>query len=145
MRVRRVGADAMLCDEVKMPDVSAPNLDQKMQLKLATPTTQCSDITYVIKRLPGSSDPIAVLERLGSGAEKIVELGGGWAEEDTFITLSANGHVSGCNKGVLGSCGATTEIYPLPRAGPPSEFFHQDPVNRDRAIMFRPSVVGTFP
>ena len=77
VRVRRVGADAMFCNEVKMPDVSAPNLDQQMQLKLATPTKQCSEITYVMKRLPSSSDPIAVLERLGSGAEKIVELGVG--------------------------------------------------------------------
>ena len=67
----------MFCNEVKMPDVSAPNLDQQMQLKLATPTKQCSEITYVMKRLPSSSDPIAVLERLGSGAEKIVELGVG--------------------------------------------------------------------
>lgn len=108
------GADAMFCNEGKLLEVSAPNLDQKMLLRLAAPTTHCSDITYVINRLPGSSDPIAVLERLGPGDEKIVELGDGWAEEGTFITVSAIGHVGGCNEGVLGSWGATTEVYPLP-------------------------------
>ncbi len=108
------GDGAMFCDEGKMLAVSAPNLEQKMLLRLAAPTTHCSEISYVINRFPGGSDPIAVLERLGPGDEKIVELGDGWAEEGTFITVSAIGHVGGCNEGVLGSWGALTEIYPLP-------------------------------
>lgn len=108
------GEGAMFCNEGKMLEVSAPNLGQKMLLRLAAPTTHCSEISYVINRLPGSSEPITMLERLKPGDDRIVELGDGWAEEGTYITISAIGHVGGCNEGVLGSWGALTEIYPLP-------------------------------
>jgi len=106
--------DSQFCNEAKMLEVSAPNLSQKMRLRLAAPTTHCSEISYIVNRLPGSSDPIAMLERLKPGEAKIIALGDGWAEEGTFITISAVGHVGGCNEGVLGSWGAVTDISAAP-------------------------------
>jgi hypothetical protein len=91
-----------------------PNEGQKMLLHIGAPTTHCSEVSYVINRLPGGSDPIAILERMKPGEDKIVELGDGWAETGTYISISAIGHTGGCNEGVLSSWGALTEIYPLP-------------------------------
>lgn len=105
---------SMICNEGKMLEVSAPNLEQKMLLRIGAPTTHCSEISYAINRLPGSSDPIAIVERLGPGEDKIVELGDGWAEEGTYITVTGIGHIGGCNVGEMHSWGAITEIYPVP-------------------------------
>lgn len=105
---------SMFCNEGKMLEVSAPNEGQKMLLHIGAPTTHCSEVSYVINRLPGGSDPIAILERMKPGEDKIVELGDGWAETGTYISISAIGHTGGCNEGVLSSWGALTEIYPLP-------------------------------
>jgi hypothetical protein len=105
---------SMFCNEGKMLEVSAPNLEQKMLLRIGAPTTHCSEVSYLINRLPGGADPIAIVERLGPGEDKIVELGDGWAEEGTYITVTGIGHVGGCNAGELGSWGAVTEITPLP-------------------------------
>lgn len=104
----------MICSDGKMLEVSAPNAEQKMLLRIGAPATHCSDITYVVNRLPGGSTPIAMSRRLAPGEDQILELGNGWAEEGTYITVSAVGHVGGCNTGVLGSWGALSEIYPLP-------------------------------
>lgn len=105
---------SMICNEGKMLEVSAPNEGQKMLLRIGAPTTHCSEVSYVINRLPGGADPIAIVERLKPGEDKIVELGDGWAEEGTYITVTGIGHIGGCNVGILGSWGALTEIYPLP-------------------------------
>ena len=69
---------SMICNEGKMLEVSAPNEGQKMLLHIGAPTTHCSEVSYVINRLPGGSDPIAIVERLKPGEDKIVELGDGW-------------------------------------------------------------------
>lgn len=105
---------SMICNEGKMLEVSAPNEGQKMLLRIGAPTTHCSEVTYMINRLPGGPDPIAMVERLKPGEDKIVELGDGWAEEGTYITVTGIGHYGGCNVGELHSWGALTEIYPLP-------------------------------
>jgi hypothetical protein len=108
------GADGTtICNEGKMLEVSAPNADQKMVLRIGAPTSHCSDITYVINRFPGSSAPIAISRRLAPGEDQIIELAEGWAEEGTFITITGMGHVGGCNVGEMHSWGALTEIYPL--------------------------------
>ena len=112
-----VADGAMICNEGKMLEVSAPNAGQKMLLRIGAPTTHCSDITYVINRLPGGSTPIAMTRRLAPGEDQIIELAEGWAEEGTYITVTAMGHVGGCNVGELHSWGALTEIFPLD-AGP---------------------------
>ncbi|MBL9050032.1 MAG: hypothetical protein JNK19_07970 [Tabrizicola sp.] len=106
------GADGTtICNEGKMLPVSAPNLGQKMNLRIGAPTSHCSDITYVINRFPGGSTPIAVSNRLSPGQDQILELGEGWAEEGTYITITGVGHVGGCNVGEMHSWGALTEIY----------------------------------
>jgi hypothetical protein len=102
---------AMLCNEGKMLEVSAPNAAQKMNLRIGAPTSHCSDITYVINRLPGGSTPIAMTRRLTPGEDQILELGEGWAEEGTYITITGMGHIGGCNTGEMHSWGALTEIF----------------------------------
>ncbi|MFN4244496.1 MAG: FtsB family cell division protein, partial [Tepidisphaerales bacterium] len=80
---------AMICNEGRMLEVSAPNAGQKMLLRIGAPTTHCSDITYVINRFPGGSTPIAMTRRLAPGEDQIIELAEGWAEEGTYITVTA--------------------------------------------------------
>jgi hypothetical protein len=104
-----------ICNEGKVLPVSAPNLGQKMLLRIAAPTSHCSDITYEISRFPDFA-PIAVTRRLAPGEDQILELGEGWAETDSYISITGIGHVGGCNVGEMHSWGALTEVFPLDAA-----------------------------
>ncbi|NHB75330.1 hypothetical protein [Rhodobacter calidifons] len=109
-----VSDGGMICNEGKMLKVSAPNPGQKMLLRIGAPTTHCSDITYVINRFPGSSTPIATTRRLAPGEDQIIELAEGWAEEGTYITISAIGHVGGCNVGHSHGWAVEVSAAPVP-------------------------------
>lgn len=113
-------ADSMFCNQAHMVEVSGPTLDTHMILKIEAPTSHCSTTSYVINRLPGSSEAIAVLERMAPGEKREVDLGAGWAEEGNAITVTAVGHVGGCNAGEIHSWGADVVIEPaaLPVAVP---------------------------
>ncbi len=101
--------DSMFCNEAKLLTFTPPSPATEMMLKLTAPAAHCSQITYLIHRF-GSTDPVAMIERLKPGTTKRVSLGGDWAEGQNSVTVTAVGHVGGCNTGVLGSWGAETQI-----------------------------------
>jgi hypothetical protein len=113
-------ADSMFCNQAHMVDVSGPTLATHMMLTIEAPASHCSATSYVINRLPGSSEAIAVLERMAPGERREVDLGAGWAEEGNAITVTAVGHVGGCNAGQMHSWGADVVIRPaaMPVAAP---------------------------
>lgn len=103
---------SMFCSEGKMLAFTPPTPATEMILTIKAPSTHCSQVTYLINRLPGSSEPIATLKELKPGERKRVKLGADWNDGENFLTISAIGHVGGCNTGVLGSWGAETAIAP---------------------------------
>jgi hypothetical protein len=106
-------ANSMFCNSAHMVEVSGPTLDTSMVLKIAAPETHCSPVSYVINRLPGSSEAMAVIERMAPGEKREVSLGTGWAEEGNAITITAIGHVEGCNVGTIHSWGAEVVVEPV--------------------------------
>lgn len=104
--------DSQFCSESKMLSFTPPTPTTEMVLKLRAPRSHCSQVTYLINLLPGSSEPIATLEKLKPGERKTVTLGNAWTDGENFITVTGIGHTGGCNTGVIGSFGAETEIAP---------------------------------
>lgn len=104
--------DSMFCNEAKMLAFTPGAPEANITLKISVPGTHCSDISYLINRLPGSSEPIAILERMHPGETRKVKLGTGWNEGENYVTVTAVGHVGGCNTGVLASWGAITIFIP---------------------------------
>jgi hypothetical protein len=105
-------ADSMFCNDAHMVEVSGPTTDTPMVLKLAAPETHCSPVSYLINRLPGSSTAIAVVERMAPGEKREIDLGTGWLEEGNAITITAVGHIGGCNTGTIHSWGAEAVVEP---------------------------------
>lgn len=104
--------DSMFCNEAKMLGFTPGAPNANITLKLSAPSSHCSDISYLINRLPGSSEPIAILERMHPGETRKVKLGTGWTDGENFLTVTAVGHIGGCNTGQLGSWGAITIFIP---------------------------------
>lgn len=111
--------DTTICNEGKVLPVSAPNRGQKLNLRIGAPTSHCSDVTYEVYRFPDVSRPIAISRRLAPGEDQILELGEGWDEDGSFISINGIGHIGGCNVGEMHSWGALTEVFlgePAPAA-----------------------------
>ncbi|MCU0828205.1 MAG: hypothetical protein MUE52_12560 [Tabrizicola sp.] len=104
--------DSQVCSEGKMLAFTPPTPTTEMVLKIRAPRSHCSEVTYLIHLFPGSSDPIATLERLKPSERKTVKLGNAWADGENFITVTGVGHTGGCNVGMIHSFGAETEIVP---------------------------------
>jgi hypothetical protein len=104
--------DSQFCSEGKMLSFTPPSPSTEMVLKIRALRTHCSEVSYLINLLPGSSEPIAVLERLKPGERKTVRLGNGWQAGENLLTVTGVGHTGGCNVGTIQSFGAETEIVP---------------------------------
>lgn len=102
---------SMFCSDAKLLSFTPPSPGSTMMMKITAPAAHCSEITYLVHRF-GSSEPIAVIERLKPGNRKRVSLGADWAEGQNSVTLTAVGHVGGCNTGTLLSWGAEVQIAP---------------------------------
>lgn len=105
-------ADSMFCNEAKLLTFTPPSTRSEMVLRITAPRTHCSEISYILHRF-GSSDPVAIVERVKPGERKTVSLGSGWPVTVNSVTLTAVGHIGGCNTGTLVSWGAETRFIPL--------------------------------
>lgn len=104
--------ESQFCSEGKMLTFTPPTPSTEMVLKIRAPRTHCSQVSYLINLLPGSSEPIAIVEKLKPGERKTVRLGNGWRDGENALTVTGVGHTGGCNTGVIQSFGGETEIVP---------------------------------